>query len=86
MLPIVLVIVCVCFLASLLPFLLPGAAIGLIGKVLNDTLGDPVWAFLPFARGTLVVSQAGNPVLTLQGVFAVYGLLLVLLLLWQRGR
>ena len=86
MAPIVLVIVCVCFLASLLPFLLPGTALGLIGKVLNDALGDPVWAFLPFARGMLAVSDAGNPVLTLQGVFAVYGFLLVLLLLWQRGR
>jgi hypothetical protein len=83
---IVTVIVAVCFLASLLPFLLPGAAIGLIGKVLNDALGDPVWAFLPFARGTLVTSGAGNPVLTLQGVLAVYAPLLALLFWQQRGR
>lgn len=86
MAPIVLVIVCVCFFASLLPFWLPGAGIGLIGKVLNDALGDPVWAFLPFARGTLVTSQMGDPVLTLQGVLVVYGILLAVVFLWQRGR
>ena len=50
------VVVAVCFVASLLPFLLPGAVIGLLGKVLNDALGDPLWAFLPAVRGTLVKS------------------------------
>ena len=80
------VIVAVCFLASLLPFLLPGTAFALIGKVLNDALGDPVWQFLPFARGTLAVAVGGNPALTFQGVLAVYGSLLVVMFLWQRGR
>jgi len=83
---IVIVIFAVCFLASLLPFMLPGTAMALIGKVLNDALGDPVWQFLPFARGTLAVAPGGNPVLTLQGVLAVYGAVLVLMFLWQRGR
>ena len=83
---IVTVILTVCFLVSLLPYLLPGTAVGLIGKVLNDALGDPVWQLLPFARGTLVASANGNPVLTLQGVLAIYMPLLGLLLWQQRGR
>ena len=79
------VIIAVCFIASLLPFLMPGAGISLIGKVVNDALGDPVWQLLPFARGTLVVSDGGNPVLTLQGVLAVYVPLLAILFWNQRG-
>ena len=86
MAPIVIVIIAVCFIASLLPFMLPGTALGLIGKVLNDALGDPVWQFLPFTRGTLVVAVGGNPMLTFQGVLVVYGSLLVVMFLWQRGR
>ena len=45
------VVVMVCFIAALLPFMLPGAVIGLLGKVLNDALGDPMWAFIPAMRG-----------------------------------
>jgi hypothetical protein len=80
------VVVLVCFVASLLPFLLPGAAIGLLGKVLNDALGDPLWALAPPARGMLVSSGAEGPVLTLQGVLALYLPLLLILLWYQRGR
>ena len=80
------VVVTVCFVASLLPFLLPGAVIGLLGKVLNDALGDPLWAFVPVVRGTLVRSGAEGPMLTLQGVLALYVPLLLLLLWSQRGR
>jgi hypothetical protein len=83
---ILLVVVTVCFVASLLPFLLPGAAIGLLGKVLNDALGDPLWALVPPARGTLVTSGSQGPMLTLQGVLAVYVPLLLILLWRQRGR
>jgi hypothetical protein len=80
------VIVTVCFLAALLPYVMPGTGISLIGKVLNDALGDPVWQLLPFARGTLAVSEGGNPMLTLEGVLAVYLPLLALLLWSQRVR
>ena len=83
---IVTVIVLVCFVASLLPFLMPGAVIGLLGNVLNDALGDPVWAALPFARGTLVTSGAEGPILTLKGVLALYIPLLLILVWHQRGR
>jgi hypothetical protein len=83
---ILMVVVIVCFVASLLPFLLPGAVIGLLGKVLNDALGDPLWALVPAARGTLVTSAAGGPMLTLGGVLALYVPLLVILLWSQRGR
>jgi hypothetical protein len=80
------VIVVVCFVASLLPFLLPGAVIGLLGNVLNDALGDPMWAFVPAARGILVTSGSEGPVLTLKGVLALYVPLLLILLWQQRGR
>jgi hypothetical protein len=80
------VIVLVCFLASLLPFLMPGTVVGILGNVLNDALGDPVWALLPPARGSLVTSGAEGPVLTLQGVLALYVPLLLILLWYQRGR
>jgi hypothetical protein len=79
------VVVAVCFIASLLPFLLPGAVIGLLGKVLNDTLGDPVWSFVPVGRGILATSGPAGPVLTLQGVLAVY-VPLLLIVLWVGQR
>jgi hypothetical protein len=66
--------------------MLPGAAIGLLGKVLNDALGDPMWALIPAVRGILVTSGSEGPMLTLRGVLALYVPLLVLLLLSQRGR
>jgi hypothetical protein len=80
------VIVVVCFVASLLPFLFPGAVIGLLGKVLNDALGDPLWTLLPAAHGALVTSGAEGPVLSLHGVLALYVPLLLILLWAQRGR
>jgi hypothetical protein len=60
--------------------------VGLLGKVLNDALGDPVWAMLPAARGTLVTSGAEGPVLTLKGVLALYIPVLLILLWYQRRR
>lgn len=80
------VVVIVCFLAALLPFLFPGAVIGLFGKILNDALGDPMWNLVPVARGMLVTSEAAGPMLTREGVLAVYIPLLVVLLLLQRRR
>ena len=80
------VVVIVCFFAALLPFLYPGAVIALFGKLLNDALGDPMWNLVPAARGILVTSGAGGPMLTRDGVLAVYIPLLVILLLLQRRR
>ena len=80
------VVVSVCFVASLLPFLFPGTVVGLLGKVLNDALGDPLWALVPAARGPLVRSAAEGPMLTLQGVLVLYVPLLLILFLSQRGR
>jgi hypothetical protein len=61
------------------------AVIGLLGKVLNDTLGDPVWSFVPVGRGILATSGPAGPVLTLQGVLAVY-VPLLLMVLWVGQR
>jgi hypothetical protein len=70
----------------MLPCLFPGAIIGLFGKLLNDALGDPLWDLVPAARGPLVRSGAGGPMLTLKGVLAVYIPLLAGLFLLQRRR
>jgi hypothetical protein len=80
------VVVIVCFLAALLPFLFPGAVIGLLGKILNDVLGDPMWNLVPAARGVLVTSGTGGPMLTREGVLAVYVPVLIVLFLLQRRR
>jgi hypothetical protein len=80
------VVVAVCFFAALLPFLFPGAVIGLLGKMLNDVLGDPMWNLVPAARRVLVTSGPGGPMLTREGVLAVYIPLLVVLILLQRRR
>jgi hypothetical protein len=79
-------VVSVCFVASLLPFMLPGAVIGLLGNVLNQALGDPLWALVPPVRGTLVSTGVEGPVLTLRGALAIYVPLLLVLLWHQRGR
>lgn len=78
------VVIVVCFLAALLPFLFPGAVIALFGKLLNDTLGDPLWNLVPAARGILVTSGSGGPMLTLEGVLAVYIPVLAALFFLQR--
>jgi hypothetical protein len=80
------VVVTVCFIASLLPFMFPGAVIGLLGKVLNDAIGDPLWHLVPSARRVLVVSPPGGPVLTFEGVLVFYVPLLLALLWLQRRR
>jgi hypothetical protein len=86
MLLVLAVVFVVCFLAALLPFLFPGAIIALFGKLLNDALGDPLWNLVPAARGILVTSGSGGPMLTLEGVLAVYMPLLAGLLFLQRRR
>ena len=80
------VVVTVCFVASLLPFMFPGAVIGLLGKVLNDALGDPLWNLVPPARRVLVVNGPAGPVLTFEGVLVIYVPLLLALFWLQRGR
>jgi hypothetical protein len=86
MAPIVAVVIVVCFVASLSPFLFPGAVIGLLGKLLNDALGDPLWALVPPVRGALVTRGAEGPVLTLTGVLAVYASALLIVLMLRRTR
>lgn len=86
MLLVLAVVVVVCFLAALLPFLFPGAVIALFGKLLNDALGDPLWNLVPAARGILVTSGSGGPMLTLEGVLAVYIPVLAALLVLRRWR
>lgn len=86
MLLVLTIVVVVCFLAALLPFLFPGAIIALFGRLLNDAVGDPLWNLAPAARGVLVTTGSGGPMLTLEGVLAVYVPALAALFLLQRWR
>ena len=78
--------VVVCFFASLLPFLFPGAVIGLFGKLLNDALGTRCGISCPPPGGLLVTARRGGPCSRCEGVLAVYVPALVILLWLQRRR
>ena len=80
------VVVAVCFGASLLPFLFPGAVVGLFGVILNSGLGELLVLILGVSPGALVTGGSGGVILTLPGVLAVYVPLLLLLLFVQRNR
>ena len=90
-----LIVVGACLVASLLPFLFPGAVVGLLGVALNAWLADLLAGTLAGLGGTLgmrpgalVVGPPGQAHLTAPGVLAVYVPVLALLLfvLWGRGR
>jgi len=83
---IALLVVGVCFLASLLPVLFPGAFVSGLGLILNHELGELLVATLGVGQGTLVVGPPGQGALSLQGVLAVYLPALGLLLLLLRRR
>lgn len=85
MLLLVLIVVAICFLASLLPFLFPGALISALGVVLNQTLGGFLMA-LGVGLGSLVSGGSGQAALTFQGVLVVYLPPLVVILFILRGR
>lgn len=75
----------VCFVASLLPFLLPGAVISLLGVHLNGAL-VPVVGELPWIGPRLVAGGGAARALTLEGVLVTYVPALLVLLWIQRGR
>ncbi len=80
------VVVAICFVASLLPFLFPGAVIGGLGVLLNAWLADFPAGTLRIGQGVLVVGGPGSAELALQGVLAVYVPILLVLLFILRGR
>jgi len=80
------VVVAVCFVASLLPFLFPGAALGLLGVVLNDRIGNLLAGVAPGLRQSAVMAGPEGTDLTFQGVLLLYVPLFFLLLLASRRR
>ncbi len=79
-------VVLICFAVSLLPVLLPGTLLALLGLPLNGWLGGLLGTTLGLGQGSLVVGAAGQATLTLQGVLVVYIPLLVVLFLLVRAR
>jgi hypothetical protein len=89
MLMLFLMVVAVCFAASLLPFLFPGALVSALGVVLNAWLGDLLATAFGLGPGSLltpVPTEAGRVALTFAGVLTVYVPTLAVLSLAVRGR
>ena len=84
--PILTVLSAVCFGLSLLPFLFPGAVIGLFGALLNGWIGALFVSTFRVEPGLLITSGPDGAGLTLQGVLAFYVPLLLVLVSMQRGR
>jgi hypothetical protein len=72
------------FVASLLPFLFPGAIISMLGTFLNDVIGNGIAAVAPGLRSNVIMAGPEGTDLTLPGVLALY--VPVLLLLIALGR
>lgn len=81
-----LVVVTIAFIASLLPVLYPGSLMSILGTPLNAFLGELLGETFRVGRGTLVTRGPGAYTLTFEGVLAVYGPLLILILLGMRGK
>jgi hypothetical protein len=74
------------FVTSLVPFVYPDTVLNVLGVFLNGMLAQLLSEWVPAMHGTLVASNAGAPALTLMGVFAIYGVPLLLVLLGLRNR
>ncbi len=74
------------FLTSLVPFMYPDTILNVLGVVLNGMLAQLISEWVPAANGLMVSSTQGGPALTLTGVFAIYGLPLMLVLVALRNR
>jgi hypothetical protein len=74
------------FITSLLPFMYPQSLLEIPGVHLNLVLGDLLAGIVPAASGILVEASDASYGLTLAGVFAIYGPVLMLLLAVVRGR
>ena len=86
MLFILLAVLTLGLITSLLPFMYPDTVLNVLGVVLNGMLAELLAGWVPSASGILVSITQGAPALTLIGVFAVYGLPLVLVLMALRNR
>jgi hypothetical protein len=74
------------FITSLLPFMYPDTILNVLGVVLNGVLAQLISEWVPAANGLLVSATQGGAALTLTGVFAIYGVPLMLVLVALRNR
>jgi hypothetical protein len=74
------------FVTSLVPFMYPDTILNVLGVVLNGTLAQLAAEWVPAANDVLVSSTREGPALTLNGVFAIYGIPLILVLFALRNR
>lgn len=86
MIVLLLMLLSVGFLASLLPFVFPGALVSVVGVALNHWLGELLAGTLNVSSDALLGASGGQPTLTLGGVLAVYAPPLAVLLFILRGR
>ena len=86
MLVILLAVLTLGFVTSLLPFMYPNTVLNILGVFLNGILAQLVAEWLPNVNGILYSVVQGAPLLTLIGVFAIYGLPLMLVLVALRNR
>ena len=86
MLVILLAVLILGFVTSLLPFMYPNTVLNVLGVFLNAILANLVAEWLPNVNGILFSVVQGAPGLTLIGVFAIYGLPLMLVLVALRNR
>lgn len=85
MLMVALIVFVFFLVASMLPFIYPGAVVSALGVVVNHWLGAFVAGTLGSGRGTLV-APGPYPVLTFEGVLVVYLSVLLLIVLVFRNR
>jgi hypothetical protein len=83
---IVLAVLTLGFITSLVPFMYPDTILNVLGVVLNGMLAQLIAEWVPSVNGIVVASSGGGPALTLIGVFAIYGLPLMLVLVALRNR
>ncbi len=74
------------FITSLIPFMYPDTLLNVLGIVLNGMLAELVAGWVPSVNGILISIAQGMPELTLMGVFTIYGLPLMLVLVALRNR
>lgn len=83
---ILLAVLGLCFIASLIPFLYPYTIMNTLGAFLNHVAGEMLHGALGDAASSLVAGSEGIYGLTLLGAFTIYGLPILVILFYLRGR
>ncbi len=84
MLLLISVVVALCFIASLIPFIYPDTVMNILGVYLNLGLGGFLATTLKLGGSPLVEGTSVGPTLTFEGVFGVYVPVLVILMFFSR--